>query len=117
MEAVGLGSTSPVPDTATGPILHVLGGRRDKGVRVGSINLVTRLADDIAVEVAHRLAESDGADDEGDKKHGVNASHDEESEVGEGVVVADADHDVEGCDAGLGLLVIVWRSVGEYVPH
>jgi hypothetical protein len=117
LEAVGLGSTSPVPHTAASPILHILGGRSDECIGVGGIDLVARLANDIAVEVAHRLSERNSADDEGDEEHGVNAGHNEESEVGEGVIVANADHDVESCDAGLGMSVMVWERVAEHVPR
>jgi hypothetical protein len=98
-------------------LIQVLGRGRDKGIGILGVDFGRRLADDVAVEVGHWLAESYGADDEGDEEEGVDAGHYEEAEVGVGPVVADADHDVESGDAGLGLLVVRGAWSLEYVPH
>jgi hypothetical protein len=81
--------------------VEVLRSSSDKGVGVLGIDVLGSLADDVAVEEGHGLAECDGADDEGDEQERVNASHDEEAEVGMRPVVADADHDVERGNTGL----------------
>jgi hypothetical protein len=103
LEAVGLCGASPVPDAGASPLLHVLGRACDECIRVGGVDLVARLADDVAVQVAHWLSERDSAYDESDEEERVDGSHDEKTEVGKGPVVADTDHDVEGRDAGLEL--------------
>ena len=88
-------------------LVQVVLDRRGKSIGIRGIHLAARLADDVAVEVAHGLTDCDGNDDEGDEKERVGACHDEEAEIGFGPVVGDADEDVEGCDAGLGLLGIL----------
>ena len=107
LEAVALGRTSPVPHTAASPLLHVLSSRSDESISVCGIGFVARVADGVAVEVAHGLAECDGADDECNEEQRVDGCHYQQTEVGEGPVVADGDHDVEGCNAGLKLLAVV----------
>lgn len=107
LEAVALGGTSPVPHTRAAPVLHVLGRRGNECICVGSISLVRSLADHVAVEVAHWLAESDRADDEGDEEQRVDGGHDKEAEVGKGPVITDADHDVEGSNASLRVSVTI----------
>ena len=115
MEAVGLGSTGPVPDSGAGlaPLLHVLGRRSDECVGVGCVDFVRGLADHVAVEVAHGPAEGDGADDEGDEEERVDGGHDEEAQVGERPVVADTDYDVKGCNAALDISVGAQRKMGQ----
>ena len=115
MEAVGLGSTGPVPDSGAGlaPLLHVLGRRSDECVRVGCVDFVRGFTDHVAVEVAHGTAEGDGADDEGDEEERVDGGHDEEAQVGERPVVADTDYDVKGCNAALDISVGAQRKMGQ----
>lgn len=81
--------------------VEVLRGGGNESVGVLSIDLFGRLADDIAIEERDGFAKGDRADDECDKKQGVNAGHHEQAQVGVRPVVAYRHHDVEGCNAGL----------------
>lgn len=105
LEAVAASNTSPVAKIqARSRSVQVLRGRGDKCIGVLRIDFLGRLSDDVAIEERHWLAEGDCADDEGDEEEGVDASHDEEAEVGVGPVIPDADHDVKSGDAGLVLV-------------
>lgn len=84
--------------------VEVLCGGGDKGVGVLGIDFLGGLANYIAVEEGHWLAKGNGADDEGDEEHGVDASHDKKAKVSVRPVVADADHDVKSGNACLTLV-------------
>jgi hypothetical protein len=101
-------------------LVEVLGSRSDERIGIGGIDILGRLANDIAVEKRHWLAESNCANDEGDEQERVNTSHDEEAEVGVRPVVADADHDVECGDAGLVAVsdvVVRWAGVTHHTER
>jgi hypothetical protein len=102
LEAVRLGRTSPVAQIEPGAHgVEVLARALHEGVGRGGVDFVRGLVDDVAVQEGHGLSERYGAHDEGDEQERVDGGHYEQAQVREGPVVADADHDVEGCDAGL----------------
>lgn len=103
LEAVRLGHARPVAHVQNGTINVQIrrGGSNECVCALCLSDLGSGLADDVAVQVRHGLAERDGADDEGDEKQRVDGCHDEKTQVGVRPVVADADDDVEGCDASL----------------
>jgi hypothetical protein len=93
--------------------VEVLAGALHEGVGRGGIDFVRGFVDDVAVQEGHGLSERHGAHDEGDQQERVDGGHDEQAQVREGPVVADADHDVEGGDAGLwGRRVSFGRGMG-----
>jgi hypothetical protein len=101
LEAVRLGRTSPVAQIEPGAHgVEVLAGALHEGVGRGGVDLVRGFVDDVAVQEGHGLSERHGAHDEGDQQQRVDGGHYEQAQVREGPVVADADHDVEGGDAG-----------------
>ena len=75
LEAVAAGHTSPVRQARIRSV-EVLNRRGDERVGVLSVDFGGGLADDVAVEEGHGLAEGDGADDEGDEQERVDAGHD-----------------------------------------
>jgi hypothetical protein len=81
--------------------VEVLARALHEGVGRGGVDLVRGFVDDVAVQEGHGLSERHGAHDEGDQQQRVDGGHYEQAQVREGPVVADADHDVEGGDAGL----------------
>lgn len=108
LEAVGAGNTSPVTQVqARAGSVEVLCGGSDKSVGVLGIDLLGRLANDVAVEEGHWLAESDSADDEGDEEQGIDSRHNKEAEIGVRPVITDGHHDVQCCDTGLIKLEVV----------
>jgi hypothetical protein len=103
LEAVRLGCASPVAQIEPGAhLVQVLARALHEGVGGRGVDFVARLFDDIAVQEGHGLAECDGAHDEGDQEQGVDGRHYQQAEVRKRPVVADADHDIERCDASLG---------------
>ncbi len=107
LEAVGARNTGPVTKThASSRLVQILCSGGDKCIGRRGICVLGGFANNVAVEERQRLAQSDCADDEGDEEKAIDASHDEEAEIGPRPVIAYADHDVESGNACLdGLLV------------